>query len=350
MMELVDYNYRCGLYLEVSSFSTDGKDLKELQVFTSKSLEFPVVDTLALQARVQRAIKNAYTSKTLSNGHLLRYGIIPSVVGGGDLTVINPGWGADFEHPLSERDLIAYGATDPTMNFLFYNAPGVGGSSPLPGHLSKDLARTGIYKDVGTYLTTAMHGPLRDYAHVDLVGESQGARHALGIAASESIRIPIRDVRLLDPVGSKEQSLLRLAYSFAIVEGGRGGRYSASSTDEESRRIQKDLDSPEHFAEKISGLLRSGVLDTLRQIRALCHGTVGEDLRAALPQISRFLQVNTPELSALTSPKTMPTILAELAKEQQWPASIEHRILRHRSHSCTAGNPAVRAAILMDTD
>jgi len=345
MTKEIEYGYQDGLNLEISHFK-DGMESNSRQHLPAPLLCFPQ-EAGELQARVAEAVGNPYRGGKVGEAQV-EWAVVPGKGDSGRITVVSPGWGSDFKSPLAKRDHMAFLAANPENSLLVYNAPGVGASTPLRSDFAKDLGRTGHYGAMGRYLLERLSEPLQDNDSIDFVGDSQGGRHAIGMVGQMQgvLGRSADELRLLDPVGSRDQGLLRLLYSFMLVEGGRSGKVSEASMDGESKRLQQELDSGKGFARKIRELIGPGGIGVLvAQIRALCHDTLGSDLVTALPNVQGLLEVTTPELSALTDANAVQKTLSALSYRKT-DTKISHRVLPGRVHSLHAANPMVLGRLL----
>lgn len=334
----ISYSYRDGLELQSRRFLTDGSQETNEAVIPHERLIFPV-DVEGAQRRVQVALETMEVSR--GNG-VLEHSLLRGQ--GGAVTVLGPGWGCDFNSPMARRDLVAYAAADPQMNYVFYQAPGVGASS-LPSSALRELASKGHFVPAGHYLLDHLGPRLREFDAVDLTGDSLGARYSIGLAAASHERNQrVRDLRVVDPVGSRDQSLLRLARDFLQKEGGHSAAYTAASEDNESLELQSSQDTPVKTALKFLRYLLKGGFG---QLRAMTYGTLDRDLRQALPAVKRLLQVTSPEGSEITDVKAVSRLLKGLAKTPERPMRIEERLMKGRTHSWHSANPQVLAAVMM---
>ncbi len=345
MSKNLEHGYDEGLNLEISTFSS-GVESNSRQHLPAELLRFPQ-DAAELQAHVAETVGDPYRGGK-AGGAQVEWALIPGGGDSGRITVVSPGWGCDFKTPLAQRDWMASLAADPERSLLVYNAPGVGASTPLNPDFARDLARSGRFENLGRYLLQRLSEPLKDSNRIDFVGDSQGGRHAIGMVSQMQTLLArsADELRLLDPIGSRDQGLLRLLYSFMIVEGGRSGKVSAASADVDSQRLQQELDSATGFVQKIRELIGPGGIGVLiAQIRALCHGTLGADLLLALPNVKGALEITTPECSALTDENAVQETLRGLSYGKSTP-EIRHRVLPGRVHSLHAANPMVLGRLL----
>lgn len=298
-------------------------------------------------AVLQRVAKDLETFDTVPvPGGQLEYAIVNK--GNDSLTIVSPGWGGSFRNPLSVREMAALVMRNPDTTFLALHNPGNDNSSRLPKAMSREMARTGIFLPAGRYLLDALQrAPLQDHRTLDLIGHFQGARYAIGMAAAGA-SIPIHELRVSDPVGSKEKRFLKFVKTFMTVEGAHSAKYVQASRDAVSQTLQQKGDSTLGLLRKMGGIIvGGGFFDMLRQIDALRRAGLESDLLAAVSTVRERILVTSPELSALTDPDAVEEILKKAsAQASNQSLLIQQRLVRGRSHAYHAANPGVYAASL----
>jgi hypothetical protein len=269
-----------------------------------------------------------------------------------ELTAYQYPWSGHTNNPVGINEMAALSAALPTHTILAIDNPATGSSDRLPRATAREIARTGSYLPYAEIAVTALEKLLKDFEKHNFTGGSQGARRSIACAAfmGMSLNKLTTGLRLIDPVGSHEQSMLELAKGFMIDMAGNSGRYVEASSDALAAKAQKNLDSPGRVAAGMWDLIkRHGVADQFwHQPRALAKDGLRADLEKASPYVTDALVVTSPELSELTHPEDVQRILEEIAELDGGPQRIEHRVVAGQTHALFAGHPGTLGVLLSD--
>ena len=241
-------------------------------------------------------------------------------VGSDKLKVGAYGWGGDFRHPNALREAITMTYNDPSAAYMVMNMPGVGNSEMLPKSARKKIRETGSYDSLGEYIGPVLDYIGEDYDSIMVGGHSLGARVATSSVSHMDSKVD--ELRLFDPVGSRNMGLVALAANFIGKEGLELMRYDkeslASSAKELglqflSREDPKYVEVIEDFSEGSNrefvvpkqGWRQQFLTDTF----ALSKDGFVEDLLRAAPNVQREINIFTPEGSHLTNMRNIAYIV-----------------------------------------
>ena len=233
-------------------------------------------------------------------------------VGSDKLKVGAYGWGGNFRHPNALREAITMTYNDPNAAYMVMNMPGVGNSGMLPKSVRKEIRKTGSYDSLGEYIGPVLDYISEDYDSIMVGGHSLGARVATSSVSYMDSKVD--ELRLFDPVGSRNMGLVALAANFIGKEGLELMRYDkeslASSAKELglqflSREDPKYVEVIEDFSKRSNskfvvpkqGWRQQFLTDTF----ALSKDGFAEDLLRAAPNVQREINIFTPEGSHLTN-------------------------------------------------
>ena len=247
---------------------------------------------------------------------------------------------------------------NPDIAYMVMNGPGIGNSGMLPKSVQKEIRQTGSYASAGEYYAKVLEHVARDYDEVNIAGHSLGARVATGVAANMTPGA-VSELRLHDPTGTREMSLVDIAVSFFGKEGAENGKYvkeSASPTAKEAGLISLPVEAP-HRIECIGGVGLS--LEELgRPFEAPEHGWIQQflvdpsgltrnafenDFRVAAPNVRDSIHVFIPKQSYLNYWPAVQGIIGRLRDIPSLPEVSQWNILRH-THA-NMNQPASLAAI-----
>ena len=266
-----------------------------------------------------------------------------------ELLVYSYPWSGHTDNPVGKYEMAALAAEHPEKTIMSIDNPSTGISGHLPASYSKEIGRTGSYMPYGEYAVGALAHVLKDYDGKTLFGSSQGSRRQVAMAAvmGDTLNQRTDDLRLIDPVGSHEQSLRELAEGFMVNMAKNSGEYVDKSSDLLAADTQRRQDAIPRVIKGMSQLVLARGLASqfLREPQALAKDGLAEDLRLALPYVKR-LEVITPDMSELTNVENIHRILEEIAAIGGGPAEIQHTVLHHQSHAMYAGHPGALAATL----
>ena len=277
-----------------------------------------------------------------------------------ELRVVYYGWGGAFRHPNAQREAVNMVYANPDVAYMVMNGPGIGNSGMLPESVQKEIRQTGSYVSAGEYYAKVLEHVARDYDKVNVAGHSLGARVATGVAANMTPGA-VSELRLHDPTGTREMSLVDIAVGFFGKEGAENGKYvkeSASPTAKEAgltpltveaprlRDIEyakgvqfslEELDRP--FEAPKNGWIQSLLVDPSGLKRNAFEG----DLREAAPNVRKRIDILVPELSHLNKWEDIQTIVERVRSIPHIPEISQWDILRH-THA-NMNQPASLAAI-----
>ena len=275
-----------------------------------------------------------------------------------ELQAVYYGWGGAFRHPNAQREAVNMVYANPNVAYMVMNGPGIGNSGMLPKSVQKEIRQTGSYASAGEYYAKVLEHVARDYDEVNIAGHSLGARVATGVAANMTPGA-VSELRLHDPTGTREMSLVDIAVSFFGKEGAENGKYvkeSASPTAKEAGLISLPVEAP-HRIECIGGVGLS--LEELgRPFEAPEHGWIQQflvdpsgltrnafenDFRVAAPNVRDSIHVFIPKQSYLNYWPAVQGIIGRLRDIPSLPEVSQWNILRH-THA-NMNQPASLAAI-----
>lgn len=241
-------------------------------------------------------------------------------VGSDKLKVGVYGWGGNFRHPNALREAITMTYNDPNAAYMVMNMPGVGNSGMLPKSVRKEIRKTGSYDSLGEYTGPVLDYVSEDYDYIVVGGHSLGARVAT--SSVSYMDSSVDELRLFDPVGSRNMGLVALAANFIGKEGLESMRYDKESLVPSakelglqflSREDPKYVEVTEGFSERSNskfvvpkqGWRQQFLTDTF----ALSKDGFAEDLLRAAPNVRREISIFTPEGSHLTNMRNIAHIV-----------------------------------------
>ena len=136
------------------------------------------------------------------------------------LQAVYYGWGGAFRHRNALREAVDMVYANPDVAYMVMNGPGIGNSGMLPKSVQKEIRQTGSYVSAGEYYAKVLEHVAQDYDEVNVAGHSLGARVATGVAANMTPGA-VSELRLHDPTGTREMSLVDIAVSFFGKERSR---------------------------------------------------------------------------------------------------------------------------------
>jgi hypothetical protein len=275
-----------------------------------------------------------------------------------ELQAVYYGWGGAFRHRNALREAVDMVYANPDIAYMVMNGPGIGNSDMLPKSVQKEIRQTGSYVSAGEYYAKVLEHVARDYDEVNVAGHSLGARVATGVAANMTPGA-VSELRLHDPTGTREMSLVDIAVSFFGKEGAENGKYvkeSASPTAKEAGLISLPVEAP-HRIECIGGVGLSleelgrpfeapengWIQQFLVDPSGLTRNAFEKDFRVAAPKVRNEIHVLVPELSHLNKWEDIQMIVERARNIPGIPEIDQWNILRH-THA-NMNQPASLAAI-----
>ena len=287
-----------------------------------------------------------------------------------DTALVNPdakvielvvqGWGSDYHHKNSLRELRTLVYANPSVAYLVMNGPGVGNSEMLPKSVQKEIKQTGSYVSAGEYYAPVLEHIAKDYDEVRVAGHSLGARMATGIVANMESGI-VSELRLHDPTGTRDMSLGGIALNFFVKEGLENARYSkasASPTAKEAGLTHLPVEAPDprdikyiknvHFSpEELNRPFESPENGWIQQFlvdpSGLTRNAFENDFRAAAPNVRDAINALIPKQSYLNYWPAVQGIIGRLRDTPGLPEVSQWNVLRHTP--ANMNQPASLAAI-----
>ena len=277
-----------------------------------------------------------------------------------ELQAVYYGWGGAFRHPNAQREAVNMVYANPNVAYMVMNGPGIGNSGMLPKSVQKEIRQTGSYVPAGEYYAKVLEHVAQDYDKVNVAGHSLGARVATGVAANMTPEA-VSELRLHDPTGTREMSLVDIAVSFFGKEGAENGKYvkeSVSPTAKEAgltplavevprlrdieytKGVQFSLEALDRpFEAPKNGWIQSLLVDP----SGLKRNAFENDFRVAAPNVRNAIHVLVPELSHLNKWEDIQMIVERARNIPGIPEIDQWNILRH-THA-NMNQPASLAAI-----
>lgn len=270
------------------------------------------------------------------------------------------GWGGAFRHPNAQREAVNMVYANPDIAYMVMNGPGIGNSGMLPKSVQKEIRQTGSYASAGEYYAKVLEHVARDYDKVNVAGHSLGARVATGVAANMTPEA-VSELRLHDPTGTREMSLVDIAVSFFGKEGAENGKYvkeSVSPTAKEAGLTPlavevprlRDIEyakgvqfSPEALDRPFEAPKNSWIQSLLVDPYGLKRNAFEKDFRMAAPNVRDSIHILVPELSHLNKWEDIQMIVERARNIPGIPEIDQWNILRH-THA-NMNQPASLAAI-----
>lgn len=329
--ESTDYSFKNGL--RIAEIYPDLRQGNTIQIATPEDMRRLSEDPYSPEHinKIVEQVKNPRYIRGLG-GVGIEVALIGNV-GSDKLRVGAYGWGGNFRHPNALREAITMTYNDPNAAYMVMNMPGVGNSGMLPKSARKKIRETGSYDSMGEYT-----GPVLDYVSVDS---------------------KVDELRLFDPVGSRNMGLVALAANFIGKEGLELMRYDKESLAPSakelglqflSREDPKYVEVIEDFSERSNskfvvpkqGWRQQFLTDTF----ALSKDGFAEDLLRAAPNVQREINIFTPEGSHLTNMRDIAYIVGIVNGEPRSTAAEARLfgILDRHTHN-VMNVPAVLALI-----
>lgn len=275
----------------------------------------------------------------------IEYSLFNSDAPSETLKLIILGWGSNYCLPGTARGIAALALADSKQRFAVCNFMGRGESTPLPISRSLAVARTGSFIPAGELLYEALDqsGIMEDAGGMDILGESEGHRLALGAVASG---LAVQRSTFVDGPGMNDFGFIGLAHRLQVKEAAHNRQYVEHSTDKWSQELSEDPRKPH------------GVLDLVRRGTALSQyllhpkglGGAGleSDTYQALPYIKDELAIISFELSEITDYEKTERMLGDIAAMATGlrPPLLRHRVGRGLTHSVAVAGPGARSQLL----
>lgn len=230
------------------------------------------------------------------------------------------GWGGNFRHPNALREAITMTYNDPNAAYLVMNMPGVGNSGMLPESARKKIRETGSYDSLGEYIGPVLDYIGEDYDSIMVGGHSLGARVATSsVSYMDSI---VDELRLFDPVGSRNMGLVALGANFIGKEGLELMCYDDKSLAPSAKELDLQFLSREDpgCIEIIEGFSEGSNSEFIAPKQgwrqqfltdpfALSKDGFPEDLLRAAPNVLNKINIFIPERSHLTNMRNIAYIV-----------------------------------------
>lgn len=269
------------------------------------------------------------------------------------------GWGGNLRHPNAQREAIALAYSDPDAAHVFINGPGVGNSGMLPKEAQDEIRRTGSYAPLGEYLAPVAEHIAKDYDTVVMGGHSLGARTATGIATHMQPGL-INELRLHDPTGTQDMSLLRIGSEFIVREGLHNAKYVKESMAPSAKEVGlRMLSLEEPVAIEVAERALLSPHAAAREFAAPEHGWRQQflvdpyglrlsafegDLHQAAPNIERAINIIVPDMSRLNDWRAIRDIVGRMRSLDGLRANVSQWNLLGHTHA-NMNQPASLAAI-----
>lgn len=219
-------------------------------------------------------------------------------------------WGGTLDNGVSSNEAYRVASALPDHDHVFLSMPGHGQdahSSRWPMNVRLQMLREGSFRGTGEYLSRFFYGssdisPGRETKAVDVFGNSTGARSALHI--SEHLNVPIRNLVLYDPPGSRELGYRGLVRNFMGSESSHGRQYTEESLDVQHVGLMRQAPNRKSFS-SIWQFARRDLLAAWDlyggELRAMGKGTLEADFkRADLSNVGRVVLLS-PAFSCLNN-------------------------------------------------
>ena len=220
-----DYDFENGL--QVAKIDSDLRQGKTIQIAAPEDMRRLSEDPYSPEHinKIVEQVKNPRYIRGLG-GVGIEVALIGNV-GSDKLKVGAYGWGGNFRHPNALREAITMTYNDPNAAYMVMNMPGVGNSGMLPKSVRKEIRKTGSYDSLGEYIGPVLDYIGEDYDSIMVGGHSLGARVATSSVSHMDSKVD--ELRLFDPVGSRNMGLVALAANFIGKEGLELMRYDKES-------------------------------------------------------------------------------------------------------------------------
>lgn len=218
-------------------------------------------------------------------------------------------WGGTLDNKVSSNEAYRITQALPEHDHLFLSMPGHGQdahSSRWPISVRAQMLREGSFQKAGKYLSRFFqHEDVslgRETEMVDVFGNSTGARSALHIP--ENLHVPVRNLVLYDPPGSRQLGYRGLVRNFMGSESSHGRQYTEESLDVQHVGLMRQAPNRKSFS-SIWQFARRDLLAAWDlyggELRAMGKGTLEADFkRADLSNVGRVVLLS-PAFSCLNN-------------------------------------------------
>ena len=171
-----------------------------------------IIETPIERRRKELSRELASTTRTIEHATdgAVQVGFMNTDVPAEDgVTVLNMGIGGNFEHPVGTLEAMTYAANNQDRRVMVVNNAGSSASSLVPSEVMAEMKATGSFVPQGEWMLDTLRRELDNYGELSLVGNSAGARIAMGIAAAVSVvRLdnPLARVAVFDPPGAQDRT------------------------------------------------------------------------------------------------------------------------------------------------
>ena len=250
------------------------------------------------------------------------------------VVVFTMGWGGNVQTETAQQELI----------YLIANLPGpkqvivINSVNTIPTkEAAAEMMSEGSFLAFGTSVDAAMAELLEEYpsSEIEQWGHSEGARRAIAQALAYYLRTgeQIETIKVLDPVGSHEQSIGSLALRF-LEEGVYSTKYDNSSYDLSISVAQTNDD----LNRDGWGYLWFNAPNTMKK-----NGVMIDLGEAIAVGAAKKVIIVSPELSALTRPNDVDEMLSEIDIPNN--TIVYHIILRNHTHGSVGSGEVVRVEV-----
>ena len=218
------------------------------------------------------------------------------------------------------REAITMTYNDPNAAYLVMNMPGVGNSGMLSESARKKIRETGSYDSLGEYIGPVLDYIGEDYDSIMVGGHSLGARVATSSVSYMDSRVD--ELRLFDPVGSRNMGLVALGANFIGKEGLELMCYDDKSLAPSAKELDLQFLSREDpgCIEIIEGFSEGSNSEFIAPKQgwrqqfltdpfALSKDGFPEDLLRAAPNVLNKINIFIPERSHLTNMRNIAYIV-----------------------------------------
>lgn len=275
------------------------------------------------------------------------------------------GWGGNFRHPNAQREAITMAHAEPDIAHVVVNGPGIGNSGMIPKSAQKEIMETGSFLPLGEYYAPVMQHIAEDYDTLLVNGHSLGAR--LATAATHYMEPGrVKEMRLHDPVGTREMSLGGLALNFIAKEGLENSRYESEALAPSAKDAGLQMLPTEHpgkieiakgahlspeeealaFESPRFGLYQQFLVDT----NGLRRKAFENDLRQSVANVERSIDIFSPDMSHLNDWRAISDIVGRLRSDPVEGMTADVTAWRVMNHTHANNNQPAPMAAYYTTD
>ncbi len=254
-----------------------------------------------------------------------------------DVNVMLSGWGSDLHSPIGQIEIQQVANHNPDKTILAFSNPSSGRSSEIPKNVMREIKKENSFLPYGEMLAEAIDQKTFTNQNLEKIfGFSLGGRLAI---ASANYLGPEK-VHVVDPPGSKDLGLLKLAKKFIFEEGKLAEEYLKYSKDKNALKIKQEIDhdSLASFVKNILNMSPNKIKDLfIDQTTIMSKAGLEHDLRAlAETKKVQELLFSSPTLSRINNPEEVLVILKRIAQLNPDMLVIHNR-LEGLTHAIGAG-------------